>query len=67
MNRAFIVQMDLDPSADPNIIARELMETVSGDFPETISVRPWASPGEAQSGPNPIEGSMFLGQNPFPT
>lgn len=62
MTRAFIVTLDIDPSVDPNLIAREMLDTVSADFPEVLSVKPWAQHDAAPAGPTPVEGSMLLGQ-----
>jgi hypothetical protein len=63
MTRAFIVTLDLDPSVDPNLVAKELLDAVSGEFPEILSVKPWAQ-HDAPTGPRPIEGEMLMGQMP---
>ncbi len=64
MQRAFIVKMDLDPDDDVAIIERELLDIITHDFPEVISVKAWN--GEAEGTPTqapvPIEGEIMAGQ-----
>lgn len=63
MQRAFIVKLELDPSADIAVIEREMHESLTYDFPEILSVKAWS--GDVADGPRPIEGEIMMGQTPL--
>ena len=64
MQRAFIVKLELDPSADIAVIEREMTESLTYDFPEIISVKAWNG-DNGEAGPRPIEGEIMMGQTPL--
>ncbi len=61
MQRAFIVTLEIDPSASIPQIEQEMFDAVQYDFPEVISVKAWHGDDVK---PAPIEGEIMSGQIP---
>jgi len=62
MQRAFIVKLELDPSASIQQIEQEMFDAIQYDFPEVLSVKAWHGENEAKS--PPVEGEIMSGQIP---
>lgn len=49
MERAFIVTLEIDDSSDLAVIADDLTDVISSEGYVVKSVKPWASPEQAQA------------------
>lgn len=48
MARTFLVTLDNIDHEDPDVVAEDILDSLVGDSFYVQSVRPWASPGEAE-------------------
>ena len=67
MTRTFLVAIDLDPSADIDSLAADILDSLALDGFQVSSVKPWASAMTEPESPDlgftqmlPLPGSQFL-------